>query len=309
VALQTGTPAVAVAATFATAAPFSLTLTTLMAHTAVKIAAVITLVAAVPIAWQSHANSELRHELAALQQQPRPASVAPPLVRDNSALQAEAASLHARLVVARRAQGDAQTALAATQSKARQLDEEVVISYGKIEDLARSMVRKLMPMMEAMAALEELDENERTAQEAELMAKMGADLMGIIPLQRAVLKFEDRPADVAHFFAIALEESIKLPAALRPRIESALVADFTQLKNDGLIYSLRPKENAEAWIARRGAASEAMEAHVKALLPPEARNHPIFENSEGLLNGLSFEDMSSLGGEANATPQPRAARP
>ena len=309
VALQVGAPGVVVAATVSATAPFSLTLTTLMAHTAVKIAAVITLAAAVPIAWQSHANSELRHELAALQQQPRPAAVAPPPVRDHSALHAETAALNARFDLARRAQGDAQTALAETQAKVKRLDEEVVISHGKIEDLARSMVRKLIPMMEAMAALEKLDESERTAKEVELLAKMGADFMGLMPLQKLVLKLEDRPADVAHYFAIALEEAIKLPAALRPRIESALLADFDQLKNDGLIFSLRPKENAESWIARRAAASAEMETHVKTLLPPESRNHPVFENSEGLLNGLSVADISALGGDPKATPQPRAAKP
>ncbi len=308
-ALQVGTPAVVVAATVATTAPFSLTLTTLMAHTAVKIAAVVTLAAAIPIAWQSHANSELRNELAALQQQPRPAAVAPPPVRDNSALHAEAAALNERLALTRRAQGDAQTALAATQTKVKQLDEEVVVSHGKIEDLARSMVRKLIPMMEATAALEKFGESERRAKEVELMAKMGADLMGFIPLQKIVLKLEDRPADVAHFFAIALEEAIKLPAALRPRIESALEADFEQLKTDGLIYSLRPKENVKAWTARRGAASAEMETRVKALLPPEARNHPVFENTEGFLNVLSFADISALGDDAKATPQPRADKP
>jgi hypothetical protein len=309
VALQVGTPTVVVGATVAAVAPLSLTLTTLMAHTAVKIAAVITLAAAIPIAWQSHANSELRDELATLEQQPRPAAVAPLAVHDRSALHAETAALNARLAVARRAQGDALAVMADTQAKVKQLDEEVVVSHGKIEDLARSMVKKLAPMMEASAALEKLDESERRAKEVELMAKMGADLMGLIPLQRTVLKLEDRPADAAHFFAIALEEAIKLPAALRPRIESALVADFEQLKNNGLIDSLRPKESAEAWTTRRAAASEEMETHVKALLPPEARNHPIFEYSEGLLSGFAIEELGALGGDAKATPQPRADNP
>jgi RNA polymerase sigma factor (sigma-70 family) len=308
-ALQVGTPAGVVAATVVTTAPLSLTLTTLMTHTAVKIAAVIALAAAIPIAWQSHANSELRHELAALQQQPRPAAAAPPAVRDNSALHTETAALHARLAVARRAQGDAQTALAETQAKVKQLEGEVVVSHGKIEDLARSMVKKLIPMMEATAVLEKLDGSERTAKEAELMAKMGADLMGLMPMQRLVLKLEDRPADVAHFFAIALEEAFKLPAALRPRIESALAADFEQLKTDGLIFSLRPKEHVKAWTARRAAASAEMETRVIALLPPEARNHPVLKNTEGFLNVLSIADISSLGGDAKATPQPRAGKP
>ena len=264
VALQVGSPGVVVAATVATTPPLSLTLTTLMAHTAVKIAAAITLASAVPIAWQTHANSALRHELAALQQQPRPAAANSLVVLDNVALRTEAAVLNERVAAARRAQTDAQAKLAGTQAKVKQLDEEVVISHGKIEDLARSMVRKLMPVMEAIAALEKLDVSERSAKEAELSGKLGADLLGLIPLQRAVLKLEDRPAEAAHFFAIAHEEALKLPIALRPRIESTLLADFQQLKNDGLIFSMRSKENAGAWIARRVVASEEMEKHLKS---------------------------------------------
>ncbi len=308
-ALQVGSSSVAVAATVATAAPLSLTLTTLMAHTAIKLTVVVTLVSAVPIVWQKQANSALREELATLQQQPRPIAPKPIVVRDNSALRAEAAALNQRLTLARQAQEDAQASLVTTQTTVKQLSEEVVISHGKIEDLARSMMRKMMPMMEATIALEKLPESERSAKEAELMAQMGKEIIELIPLQKRVLKLEDLPADAAHFFAAALEEGANLPGDVRQHIESTLLADFERLRNDGLSFPQRPKANAEAWVARRKAAGEEMQAHLMELLPPEARKHPLFIATDGFLGGMSVAELDYLGEDAKATPQSPATKP
>lgn len=308
-ALQVGSSSVAVAATVATAAPLSLTLTTLMAHTAFKLAAVVTLVSAIPIVWQTQANSALREELATLQQQPRPIAPKPVVVRDNTALRAEAAALNQRLILARQAQEDAQARLVTTQATVKQLGEEVVISHGKIEDLARSMMRKMMPMMEATIALEKLPESERAAKEAELMAQMGKEIFELIPLQKRVLKLEDRPSDAAHFFATALEEGAKLTNDVRQRLESTLLADFERLRNDGLSFPQRPKANAEAWVERRKAAAEEMQAHLMELLPPEARKHPLFIATDGFLSGMSVAELDYLGEDAKATPQSPVTKP
>ncbi len=279
-----------------------------MAQTAVKLASVIALVPAVSIAWQKHTYDALREELTSLEQQPRPIAPKAPIVRDNSALRTEAAALNERVTAAGRAQTDAQTKLAETQETVRLLEEEVVISHGKIEDLARSMMKTMMPIIEAMSALKKVSGTEREAKEAELMAQTGPQLIELIPLQKVVFKLEDRPADAARFFATALDEPVKLPADLHQRIEGALQADFEQLKNDGLSFSQLPKDNAEAWIARRMAVSEQIEAHLMALLPQEFHNHSLFQ-TEGFLGGLFIGELSHLGGEAKAAPLPPATKP
>lgn len=308
-ALQSGMPAVAVAATGSATTPISLILTTLMAHTALKITTVVTIAAAVSTGWQHHANSELRSELAALQQLPQPVAPEPPPVRDNSALRAESAALNARLAAARQMEGNVQAALVETKAKARLLEEEVVITHGKIEDIARSLVKKLIPMMEAMEALEKLDDSKRTSKEVELSAKLQAELVGLMPVRRLVLKLEDRPADAAHFFAVALEEALQYPSALRPRIESALLVDFDRLKNDSLNFSMCPTENAEAWIAQRQAAGAKMQTNVRALLPLEFRHHKLFETTESFLDGDSDVEFRVLGGDTKAAPQPPRGKP
>ena len=308
-ALQVGPSSIAVAATVVSSVPLSLTLTTLMAHTAVKLAAVITLAAAVPIAWQSHANATLRDELATLRDQPR--SIAPKSipVRDNAPLLAEAAALNKRLTDARGAHAEARAKLEETQETTRLLSEEVVISHGKIEDLARSTMKKWMPVLEAMVEFEKLDADQREAKEAELVAQMGGQLIALIPMQRVMLKLEDRPEDAAHFFATALEESMTLPAGLRQQMEQSLLADFERLKNDGLNFSQHPGDNAEAWIARRVSASQEMQAHLTALLPPGMPKHPFLEVTNGFLNGIFGAEFGYLGDDVKAMPQPSVNKP
>jgi RNA polymerase sigma factor (sigma-70 family) len=311
-ALQIGTPSVAVAATLTSTVPLSLTLTTLMAHTAVKLAAVVTFVAAVPIAWQTHANSALRDELTMLEQQPRstapmqPANTNAPVVRANSAIRTERGILNERIASARRAQSEATAKLTKTQSTFKQLEEEFVISHGTVEELARSFVKGLMPLVEAMKGMEQLDDAERAKRESELTVQLVDFQNKLRPLVKAMCELEDRPEDISRVQTIIFEEVLGLDAALKQRVEKNLLADFQQLKKDGLISSLRPTENADAWIAQRQAASIAMEQHLRALLPPEMLEHPMFESVDGLLLDLTTDELNFLNDDTKAKPQPAA---
>jgi hypothetical protein len=129
------------------------------------------------------------------------------------------------------------------------------------------------------------------------------------PLVKAMCQLEDRPEDISRVQAFIFEEILGLDSALKQSVESTLVADFEKLKKDGLISSLRPKEKAEAWLAQRQAASMAMEQHLRALLPPEMLEHPMFESGEGLLLDLTTDELTFLNDDAKATPPPAATKP
>jgi hypothetical protein len=184
-----------------------------------------------------------------------------------------------------------------------------VISHGTVEELARSFVRGVMPLVEAMQAMEQLDETERAKRESELTVQLVDFQKQLRPLVKAMCKLEDKPEEIAHVQAIIFEEVLGLDAALKQRVEKTLLADFQQLKNDGLITSLRPTENAEAWIAQRQAASVTMEQHLRALMPPDLLKHPIFESGDGLLLDLTTDELTFLNDDAKAKAQPSATKP
>jgi hypothetical protein len=310
-----GTPTVAVAATFASTVPFSLTLTTLMTHTAVKLAAIVTLIAAVPVAWQSRANSALRDELVALEPQTQSAGqIARSMANEsvdagNSAMGTERRILNERIATASAAHAEAAAQLARTQAALKQLEEEFVISHGTVEDLARSFVRGVMPLVEAMKAVEQLDETERAKRESELTVQLEGFQKQLRPLVEAMCRLEDQPEDIARVQTIIYEEVLGLNDVLKRSVESTLLADFKKLREDGLVASLRPAENVEAWIARRQVASIAMEQHLRALMSPEMLEHPIFESGEGLLLDLTTDELTFLNDDAKAKPQPAATNP
>lgn len=314
-ALQVGTSSVAIAATVATAAPFSLILTTLMAHSSIKLTAVLALAAAVPLAWQTQAKSALRDELAALQQQPRPAlplqpsAVTSTIGGDTSALRVENRDLNAKIAAARQAQSDAAASLAKTRATFSQLANEVVISHGTVDDLARSFVKQMLPMVEGMKKLKGLEGKEREARELELTSQFTEPLIQLRPLVKAMCKLEDRPEDVARVNAIIYQEVLGLDANLRQSVESRLLADFQQLKAEGLTSSLRPKENLEGWTARRKAFGMTMEKNLRAQLPEEMLEHPIFETTEGLLMELTEDEIKYLDVDAKATPSLAPTKP
>jgi hypothetical protein len=129
------------------------------------------------------------------------------------------------------------------------------------------------------------------------------------PLVKAMCKLEDRPEDLARVQTIIYEEVLGLDAALKQRVERTLLADFQQLKKDGLTSSLRPTENTEAWIAQRQAASVTMEQHLRALMPPDLLKHPIFEDGNGLLLDLTTDELAFLNDDVKAEPQPAATKP
>ena len=217
--------------------------------------------------------------------------------------------LNERIASARLAQSEAAAQLAKTQASLKQLEEEFVISHGTVEELARSFVKGLMPLVEAMKAMEQLDETERAKRESELTIQLVDFQKQLRPLVKAMCQLEDRPEDISRVQAFIFEEILGLDSALKQSVESTLVADFEKLKKDGLISSLRPKEKAEAWLAQRQAASMAMEQHLRALLPPEMLEHPMFESGEGLLLDLTTDELTFLNDDAKATPPPAATKP
>jgi hypothetical protein len=323
-----GTPPLAVAGTLTAATPFSLTLTTLMAHTSVKIAAGILLFAGIPIAWQSHDSSTLREELAALQSLHGTATSETSVGQVNlgdsvSSVEREnlkeriadgfhgssspgsvvREALMARVATARQVQTEAQTRLARVQTTVKQLEEEVVISHGNVDELARAFIRKLLPIIEVTVETEKMNTSEREAMETELTARMEVVQRELRPLMKALMKLEDSPAEAARVNALIYAEALKLPDAGSQVIERALLADFEQLKRDGLISSMRPKENAKEWSERRDEAGKVMEKHIRELLPPEALNHPMLEHQEGILMELSEDELNFLDDDHKATPQ------
>jgi DNA-directed RNA polymerase specialized sigma24 family protein len=313
VAVQFALPSAAVAGTTAAAVPvpLALTLTTFMAHTAIKIAVAVAVVAALPIAWQSHANSELRAELGALQQQARPAAPEPIAARDNAPLRAEAAALDSQLADARSAEERARKSMDDTRQKVERLQTEVVVSYGKPEDIARSLKTTLDDMVETSVILEAMmnEKRELTPAEQAKVNKLMTTALSTMATMKNVMKMEDQPQDAAKLYSTFLGDGLGLSEATRKTLESTVAADFETLKRDGLTNSQRPKVDPESWEKRRNERSAELKTRWQAVLAPEAEKHALYSQIFEIFGGQGVLSSDMGFGDTFANPAKPGTNP
>jgi RNA polymerase sigma factor (sigma-70 family) len=296
-AMQTGTVAaagssLALATTGTAASSFTLTFSTFMAHTAVKIAAVATLLVAIPIAWQSRSNAALRDDLARLS---APAAATNPALASTAAdptkLHDELRDVTTRLAQVRRNREDATTRLAAAQRDLDRLQKEVVVSFGNTKDLARTVAGKMDDIVRMITLGDELHSGGGPPDPQKLQAAADSmkTLSEILPLMQRIRELDNHPAQASTFYTTLLGDTLQLSPDVQTQLQAELQRSYEKLKSDGLTVAFRPRENPKEWIARREVANQAVTQRVFALLTPEQRTHPFFKIN-GPTGGILFPE-------------------
>jgi hypothetical protein len=298
--------------TVAAESSLALTFHTLMGNTAVKFTAAVLLASAIPNAWQSHANSTLRAEIAELRRttntgiQPVPQSTV-----HAATLRTELEALSQRLAEVRRQGEEAKTKLADGQSRLDQIQQEVVVKYGRTEELARTFAAKLAEILPIFSELEtKKPVDAETREKVDRASKLAMELL---PFMGQLRQIDEQPEQAARFVSTVLSEALKLPPETTSTLERIVEQGYTDLKRDGLTLSRRPVgEGVAEWTERRNAADKALTARVLTVLPENARNHPILRvagDEAGILlppEAAMFGGFPTTGGAADflkANPQ------
>jgi RNA polymerase sigma factor (sigma-70 family) len=263
---QTTLAASALVGTSAT--PFPLTVHALMSHLPVKVAVCAATLALVPLGYQWKENSTLHSELAAVPQ----VLSSPTITTPESADAAAVTKARAELVrVEARIQSAEKRAAELASFKAR-ADEELVVSMGSIDEMAKTVggiLRQLSQLREmATAAQPSDDPKEREA----LMQKTQENMAQFLGLVREFPRLERDPAKAARFYAAVLGETAGLDEGTRRKLEPPLQTWVTQLQHDSLALPQRPTEPMEAiatWDKRRVAAMQEISKQLQALVPAD----------------------------------------
>lgn len=256
---------------------------TIMSHTIAKAAAAATLVLAVPIAWQSHANAERRAELAVVRAKniELASTTAGSSANDNAALQRELDLLLARLRDAESTRKKAESELLAVRQQVDQIQEEVLVSFGKSEDLARQVAAKIEPMARLEAAKAELKKNPKDPRFEELAKEFGKSMPDLMALGSQIALLEDNPTQYARFNSTLYGEVLGLDTPTRQRLEAILLPAFEQLQREGLSIRNRPQQKPEEWLRRRDEFEQSLSRGVQAVLPAAAKQHPLLTKGQG----------------------------
>ena len=201
------------------------------------------------------------------------------------------------------------SSLAESQQFLERAQQEVLVKLGKSEDLARTFAAKLerlLPMISELQKKEDFDPSFKDG-----LDQVSRVAMELVPSLGQLRKLEEEPEQAGRFMATLMGQVMKLPPEAAARVESAVVAGYTDLKRDGLTLSSKPKEDQKKWEARRDAADKAITARVLAAIPENMQGHPLYlliSESGGILLPHEFGFLSSLpGGGLDAFPRANAA--
>ena len=273
VAAQAGlksSPTLAANALAASAASASIasTFTMMTSTNALKIAAVATLLGAVPLGLQWNQTRQSEQALALVLKPNKNRSAPPAALRtepERDALVAlidhrrtELAEISTSLEVANKRLKSAKHAV-------ERLEDELVISHGRPEDLAR----RLAPIVKVLARYESAEEEPSGPEEVALMQQM----MGALSELQSLPRLDSFPESKARFVATLVTEVGGFEADVTAAIEAALILQFETAKEEGLIFEKRPPVDSPqlgSWNERYNAASLAHAKAIEPLLPAAA---------------------------------------
>lgn len=277
-ALQTTMPAQAGLAAAALSgsgvtSPAMLLFTTLMSHTPTKLAVSAIALTALPVVFLQETNARLIAERAAR----APLSVTADSAQMSASAPATPPAGGGDVLAAWNELRAAQTSRQATEQKLaalqRQLDQiqtEVVVSYGQVEDLALRVVAKARDFKKFETLKGTVDPIERARLAQELTTKMNdiGDLFGVV---REAQKLESDPEKVARFYATAFGELVGLDEAGRETAKRVARERFAEMKRAGLTAASRPRSDDSAWMESRCRAFDDLDTALLATLTPERR--------------------------------------
>jgi hypothetical protein len=225
-----------------------------------RLAVLFAALAATLGAWQSlrlaTANRALQTEISRRASRPGAPSPntqeAPELVALQVELDRESSALRAAREKAGKIAGDLSIA-----------PEEELKSLGHMEEIATESAQFLDSVQKVSGA----NPIASSKEEAARLAGIRKHLVGWSVKMDAIGKLESQPAQIARLHACTMRDVLELDPATTQRVQEALAAEFTLLRNQGLERMKRPNEEQDAWYTRRDAAMAAASERIATFIP------------------------------------------
>jgi RNA polymerase sigma factor (sigma-70 family) len=297
-AMQVQVPAHAGLATAALAAPpasvpAALFLTTIMSHTASKVAVATLVLASLPVAVLHEQKSKLLAEnLVRAEQAPTaiPQSRFPGPGSDSPAMRAEVQAAWGLLRAEESKRLAAEEKLAALERKIQRVESEVVVSHGQVE----AMAGKVIKAMRLASQIERLDQVKKQPDSAKadllaenLLAKVLPGMMELFSLMEEVPNLEADTEKTARFYAALVGEACGLDEDARLGPLRIARGHLAAMSRAGLLAAQQTSPPQQAWSqARKSALKNLGKSMLEALSPSErAHGEPFVNEFMDLLNG------------------------
>ena len=280
-ALQAALPAHAGLATASlaggTAAPALLTFTTIMSHTAAKIATAAILLTAVPVAITWHTNSRLLaggEKPMGSHPKPEPPYAPSAGPRNDTGL---ASPNHELLAVWNQIADEQKRRKLAGEKVAdltRQIERtrsEVVVSLGRVEDVARRLAGYTRTLKEFERLMDGAHAAQKETVAREFAVKMSSGFPDLAALGGEMPKIESVPEKAGLFYATLIGEIADLDPAQRDAIAKVASSRFESMRQSGLTAAQRPTSDETAWAESRSRAIRNLQDAILAAMPEDRR--------------------------------------
>lgn len=258
-------------------------------NTALKTTAAVAILAAAPLVWQTRENAGLRAEMHGVRESRQTSMPAgAPLETGVAAAASESEDLsaaRARLESLRGERSVVEARLRALQAQAAKLRDEVVVSLGRVDEVA-------LKVAELQLMVLEMERQEGTPEEREkLVEKVMALTAEMMPVMAEYRTIGADPKLSARMAATTTAKVAGVSDAVRIEMERRLLTHYERMKRTGLTLDQRPAQNRQDWDRRYGEASAAAMRDIENLLPAAYRDTPVWKSqistqAEGNLNFL-----------------------
>ena len=149
------------------------------------------------------------------------------------------------------------------------LKDQVVVTFGKVEDMGRQAGVMLLAQGE-LAALQALDPSTRTAEQSRRLRELERQRAAALGALPEVGQFQDNPDEYARFFGSLLTEAAKLDPAQSKAVTDYMRARGTEMVAAGFNAARKPADAAQedVWEEKRDAFNEETVEGVTKILPP-----------------------------------------
>jgi RNA polymerase sigma factor (sigma-70 family) len=272
--------------------PATFFLTTIMSHTASKVAVATLVLAALPVAVLHEqkskvlAENRVRAERTVAGILPAQSAAAGP---ESPARQGELQAAWDRLRAEESRRLAAQEKLAALESAVQRAESEVVVSYGQIEEMAGRAAKSLAGFRHVGKLKAEPDPAKRVLL-AQGMEKAVSRLGDVLSMVKEAHKLESDPQKAARFYATLFMEIYGLDASGREALQRIAYDHFSAMRQAGVIDSRRPASPDKSWDDTRMSAFRRLEEGMLDALSPQNRART--KDWEGLIPMFSCGFMS-----------------
>lgn len=273
--------AVLSAAAGGSSVPWALTFSALTSNTFVKVSLLTAVFTVVPLAWQHAENQSLRQEIATLVATPLHANMSKQVSASTPSRSVSGASMTLADLQKERVTEEAK--LVSMKRQARRLQDEVVVSFGRVDDIASQFAEVARLMQQVKAA----DAANRAALGKQFMAK----LTRMLPALSVMTRISHTPALNARLHATLVASMAGLVNDQRDRLEQEMLPHLQGMVDHGLTFDKRPALKSEDWDRRYFEALAQVFRCAEPMLPATLRESELWQ---GLVSASQDTDASGF---------------